>query len=75
MYGPEGFKKLFEKNIKRKMIQLFWKLFERVLRKDYIIYAFAKGKMKEKDMYIKTKNRYLLYVQELMEKYGEEVLG
>ena len=68
MYGPEGFKKLFEGNHKKKMIRVFWKLFEKVLRKDYIIYAEAKGKMKELRPYIETKNRCLLYVRELMEQ-------
>ncbi len=68
MYGPEGFKKLFEGNHKKNMIRLFWRLFEKVLRKDYIIYAVAKGKMKELEPYIETKNRCLLYVRELMEQ-------
>ncbi len=45
------------------MIRFFWKLFEKVLRKDYVIYAVAKGKMKQLGSYIEIKNKYLLYVQ------------
>lgn len=71
MYGPEGFKKLFEGSTKRNMARLFWRLFESVLRKDYIVYAGCKGKMKELEMYVEAKNRHLLYVQELMEHMRE----
>jgi hypothetical protein len=74
MYGPEGFKRLFEGSSKRDMTRLFWRLFERVLRKDYIVYAGCKGKMKEIQMYVETKNRHLLYVQKLMEHQQQDWL-
>lgn len=68
MYGPEGFKKLFEGNNNKNMNRLFWKLFQKVLRKYYVIYAEGKGKMNSVGPYIEMKNKYLLYIQKYMEQ-------
>jgi len=45
----------------RKMSLLFMKLFEKYLRKRYMVVAMKKGKMTDVKNYIGCKNRQLMY--------------
>lgn len=49
-----------------KMKELFQKVFNKILRKEYLIYSLRLGKMQDQSLYIREKNDRLLYYSELL---------
>lgn len=68
LYGPESLNKMFKidpNNEKEKQMKnLFLQVFNKILRKEYIVYSLKLGKMHNLHPYIEKKNSHLLYYAE-----------
>ena len=63
--GPQELTKVFKSEVEgettKVMKKLFHYLFNKLLRKNYLIYSLKVGKMKQMEPYIRKKNTQLLY--------------
>lgn len=66
IYGPISIDKMLEVEGEKseKMRSVFLKIFNKILRKEYLIYSLKLGKMQDMEPYIREKNAKLLYYLE-----------
>ena len=65
IYGPVSIDKMFDDEGKsEEMRSVFLKIFNKILRKEYLIYSIKLGKMQDMEPYIREKNTKLLYYLE-----------